>query len=156
VVDTDLLFIKAGNVRKHLKRACEKCDPDISEFLGNRDHQDIVCFNLQMAIQNCIDIAAHVMSDQGTSVPGSVNEMFYFLEENGLLPSDVVERMVKAVGFRNLLVHEYGKLDMKEVFEIARHHASDLNQFVLFLFEKLGMAGSFETGKPYRREDWAT
>ena len=141
VVDTDLLLIKAGNVRKYLKRAREKCDHDPAAFLSNRDHQDIVCFNLQMAIQNCIDIAAHVMSDQGTSVPGSVNEMFYFLEENGLVPSELIERMVKAVGFRNLLVHEYGKLDLKEVFEIAHHHSNDLDQFLLSLFEKLGMVG---------------
>lgn len=140
MVDADLLLLKAGNVRRHLKRAREKCDPDLTEFLSNLDHQDIVCFNLQMAIQNCIDIAAHVMSAQGSSVPGSVNEMFYFLEENGLLSTYLVERMVKAVGFRNLLVHEYGKLDLKEVFEIAQHHSKDLDRFILSLFERLGIA----------------
>jgi len=64
VIDADLLLLKAGNVRRHLKRAREKCDPGLAEFLSNADHQDIVCFNLQMAIQNCIDIAAHVMSAQ--------------------------------------------------------------------------------------------
>lgn len=145
MVDTDLLLIKAGNVRKHLRRVREKCDPDLAAFLGNTDHQDIVCFNLQMAIQNCIDIAAHVMSDKGASVPGSVNEMFYFLEENGILPFDLVERMVKAVGFRNLLVHEYGKLDLEQVFDIACHHSKDLDRFLLFLFEKLGMVDAPES-----------
>ena len=141
MVDADLLLIKAGNVRKHLKRARDKCDPDLGDFLRSRDHQDIVCFNLQMAIQNCIDIAAHVVGEQGTSVPGSISEMFYFLEENGSLPAHVVERMVKAVGFRNLLVHEYGKLDLEEVFEIAHHHSKDLDQFLLSLFENLRVIG---------------
>ena len=75
MVDADLLLIKAGNVRKHLKRTREKCDLDLAAFLGNRDHHDIVCFNLQMAIQNSIDIAAYVMSDLGTSIPGSVNDL---------------------------------------------------------------------------------
>jgi len=140
VLDTDLLLLKAGSVRKHLKRAREKCDADLPKFLGNPDHQDIVCFNLQMAIQNCIDMAAHVMSAQGSSVPGSVNEMFYFLEESGLVPANLVETMVKAVGFRNLLVHEYGKLDLKEVFEIAHHHSNDLDRFILSLFQSLGIA----------------
>ncbi len=139
MVDTDLLLIKAGNVRKHLKRAREKCPPDLGVFLGSRDHQDIVCFNLQMAIQNCVDIATHVASEQGISVPGSISEIFYFLEENGFVPAHVSERMVKAVGFRNLLVHEYGKLDLKEVFEIAHHHSKDLDEFVLALFDNLGV-----------------
>jgi len=65
--------------------------------------------------------------------------MFYFLEEKGLLPSHLVARMVKAVGFRNLIVHEYGKLDLKEVFEIAHHHCQDLDKFLLSLFERLGI-----------------
>jgi uncharacterized protein YutE (UPF0331/DUF86 family) len=68
--------------------------------------------------------------------------MFYFLGENELLPSDVVERMLKAVGFRNLLVHEYGKLDLEEVFQIAHDHSDDLDQYVLSLFERLRMVGS--------------
>ena len=139
MVDVDLLLIKAGSVRKHLRRAREKCDHDLEAFINNQDHQDIVCFNLQMAIQNCIDIAAHVVSEEGTGVPGSVNEMFYFMEENAYLSLELTEKMVKAVGFRNLLVHEYGKLDLIQVFEIAHHHANDLNQFLLSLLEKLGI-----------------
>ncbi len=139
MVDNDLLLLKAGNVRKHLKRARARCDPGLAEFLRNPDHQDIVCFNLQMAIQNFIAMAAHIMSSHGGSVPGSVNEMFYFLEENVLLPANLVERMVKAVGFRNLLVHEYGKLDLAEVFRIARNRSADLNEYLMTLLHRLGI-----------------
>ena len=47
--------------------------------------------------------------------------------------------MVKAAGFRNLLVHEYGKLDLKQVFEIAKHSAQDLNEYLAAIFSKLGI-----------------
>jgi uncharacterized protein YutE (UPF0331/DUF86 family) len=127
VVDVDLLLIKAGSVQKHLRRAREKCNNDLEAFLNNLDHQDIVCFNLQMAIKNCMDIAAHIASEEGIGVPGSVNEMFYFMEENAFLSPELTEKMVKAVAFRNLLIHEYGKLDLIQVFNIAHHHANDLN-----------------------------
>jgi len=60
-----------------------------------------------MAIQNCLDIAAHIISDENFGVPGSNNEMFYLLEDNGYIKKDLTEKMVKAVGFRNLIVHEY-------------------------------------------------
>jgi uncharacterized protein YutE (UPF0331/DUF86 family) len=68
-----------------------------------------------MAVQNCIDIAAHIVSEEGFGVPGSTNEMFYLLEENGYLDVELTERMVKSVGFRNLIDHEYGKLELKQV-----------------------------------------
>jgi len=48
--------------------------------------------------------------------------------------------MVKAVGFRNLLVHEYGKLDLAEVFKIARNRAADLNEYLVTLLRRLGIS----------------
>ena len=96
MVNRDLIFSKANSVRKHVKRALEKSDVDIQTFLNDSDCQDIVLFNIQMAVQNCIDIAAHIISDEGLGVPGSNNEMFYMLEENDYLEKQLVEKMVKA------------------------------------------------------------
>lgn len=79
MVDRDLIVSKAGLVRKHLLRVEEKCPQELETFLNSVDQQDIVSFNLQVAIQNCIDMAAHIVSEEGVTVPGSINEMFYFL-----------------------------------------------------------------------------
>ena len=110
MVDRDLIVAKADAVKKHVDRATGKCQVDAGRFMRDRDRQDIVLFNLQMAVQNCIDIAAHIISDEGYGVPGSNNEMFYLLEENGYIETPVVEKMIAAVGFRNLVVHEYGNV----------------------------------------------
>ena len=140
MVDRDLIFSKANSVRKHVKRALEKSDVDKQTFVNDRDRQDIILFNLQMAVQNCIDIAAHIISDEGYGVPGSNNEMFYMLEENGYLETQMVEKMVKAVGFRNLIVHEYGKLDMDEVYAISKNDIKDLLGYLRAVFKKAGIA----------------
>jgi len=137
VVDRDLIIAKASSVRKYLKRVEEKRGQDVQEFLKDFDCQDIVSFNLQLAIQNCIDIAAHIISEEGIGVPGSLTEMFYLLEENGYLSEGLTEKMVRAVGFRNLLVHEYGKIDLKQVYQIANEHIEDLNRYLLSIFTKL-------------------
>jgi len=91
-----------------------------------------------MAVQNCIDIAAHIISEEGFGVPGSTNEMFYLLEENGYLDSELTEKMVKAVGFRNLVVHEYGKIELKQVFEVAQEDIKDLDEYLISIFKKSG------------------
>ena len=51
MVDRDLIVSKADAVKKHVKRATEKCPADMGSFLNDRDCQDIVLFNLQMAVQ---------------------------------------------------------------------------------------------------------
>ena len=81
MVEKNLIISKAGVVRKHLRRVEEKCGPDAESFLRDRDLQDIVSFNLQLAIQSCIDIAAHIVSDEGMGVPGSLMKCFIFLKK---------------------------------------------------------------------------
>ena len=64
--------------------------------------------------------------------------MFYLLEDNGYIYVDITEKMVKAVGFRNLIVHEYGKVELKQVFEVAKKEIEDLEKYLLAIFSKLG------------------
>ena len=139
MVDRDLIITKADAIKKHVDRAMKKSQVDVVDFKNDRDRQDIVLFNLQMAVQNCIDIAAHIISDEGFGVPGSNNEMFYLLEENGYIGTPVVEKMIAAVGFRNLVVHEYGKLELEEVYKISRNDIKDLLMFVVTVFKKAGI-----------------
>ncbi len=139
MVDKDLIIAKASSVKRNLNRIKEKRDTDLKTFLKDLDRQESILFNLQMAIQNCIDITAHIISEQGLGVPGSTNEMFYLLEDNGYIYVDITEKMVKAVGFRNLIVHEYGKVELKQVFEVAKKEIEDFEKYLLSIFLKLGL-----------------
>jgi len=139
MVDQDLIIAKASSVKRHLNRIKEKRDTDLETFLKDLDRQESILFNLQMAIQNCIDIAAHIISEEGVGVPGSTNEMFYMLEDNGYISVDITEKMVKAVGFRNFIVHEYAKVELKQVFEVAKKEIEDLEKYLLSIFLKLGL-----------------
>lgn len=139
MVDKDLIIAKASSVKGHLSRIKEKRATDLETFLKDLDRQESILFNLQMSIQNCIDIAAHIISEEGLGVPGSTSEMFYMLEDNGYISVDITEKMVKAVGFRNFIVHEYGKVELKQVFEVAHKEIEDLEQFLLSAFSKLAL-----------------
>lgn len=54
-VDSDLVLVKAASVRRHLDRLTEKCNVDVEAYLKDMDRQEIVLFNLQMAVQNCVE-----------------------------------------------------------------------------------------------------
>ena len=140
MVDKDLILAKAGSVKSHLNRVLEKRTVDLDSFIKDIDRQESILFNIQTAVQNCIDIAAHIISEEGFGVPGSTTEMFYVLEKNGYLDSDLTSKMLKAVGFRNLIVHEYGKIELEQVYEIAQNNINDLNEYLKAIIKKLGLA----------------
>ena len=62
MVDKDVIIAKAAAVNKHVNRIVAKIGSDIETFKKDIDCQDVVLFNIQMAVQNCIDIAAHIIS----------------------------------------------------------------------------------------------
>jgi uncharacterized protein YutE (UPF0331/DUF86 family) len=140
VVDKTLILTKAGSVRKYISRIREKGNTELTTFLGDIDRQESILFNLQMSIQNCIDIAAHIISDEGFGIPGSTSELFYLLEENHYLEQDMTEKMIKAIGLRNLIVHEYGKIDLKRIFDAVHSDLHDLNDYIAAIFKKIGFS----------------
>ena len=65
--------------------------------------------------------------------------MLYILAKNGYLDKDLTQKMVKAVGFRNLIVHEYGKIELEQVYKIAQDDINDLNEYLKAIIKKLGL-----------------
>lgn len=131
---------KAGAVRQNLNRIAEKSEVDLDAFLGDLDRREVVAFNLHRAVENCVDMAALIISEEGLGVPGSASEMFYLLEEEGYLSRDLTEKMIKAVGLRNLIVHEYDKIDLRRLYESIRKDIVDINEFVASIFKKIGIS----------------
>lgn len=130
MIDRHLIVSKADKVDRCLKRILEKRSVTLKEFLNDIDRQESILFNLQMAIQNCIDIAAHIASDENLGVAGSTNELFYLLQDNDYLSLNMTEKMVAAVGFRNLVVHEYEIVDLKRVYHIVQKDIFDLKNYI--------------------------
>ena len=137
MVDKDLIFSKAGAIKRHCKRITDKSGVGVEVFKIDLDRQESVLFNLQMAIQNCIDIAAHIVSEEGYGVPGSSNELFYMLEENDFLEKTLTEKMIQAIGLRNLIAHEYGTLDLEQIHRISKENINDLDAFIKSILGKI-------------------
>lgn len=138
MVDKDILWSKISSMQMHVDRVKAKRDVDLSQFLQDIDRQESMLFNLQMAVQNCIDLAAHIVAEEGLGVAGSTNELFYLLEEQGHIGQELTEKMIRAVGFRNLIVHEYGKLDLEVVFRVSHEDVEDLERFCRELSDFFG------------------
>jgi len=106
LADHDLIIAKAALVRNHIERTAAEAKTDVNTFLNDYDRQDVVAFNLHLAIENSIDIAAHIISENGWGMPGSASGMFYVAEKNGLLDAELTKKKVNAVGPVNRIVHE--------------------------------------------------
>lgn len=136
MVKRSIITSKIMMVEEFIRRVREKLPPSYEIFKEDRDAQDLVLFNLIQAIQSCIDIAAHIVSDEALGYAGSMNEFLYLLQEKQIIGIELTERLVKAVGFRNVCVHGYLDLDFKVAYEAATTGICDLEDFVAAIVKK--------------------
>lgn len=84
------------------------------------------------AIEGRIDAGQHACSAQGWGPPNTNGDVMRVLAEHGVLEAGLGARMRLAVGFRNVLVHDY--IDVDDEVELARlADLSDLDAFVTAL-----------------------
>jgi uncharacterized protein YutE (UPF0331/DUF86 family) len=91
-----------------------------------------VKYTFVTAIEACVDAAQHVCSSQGWGPPADNVDAMRVLGRHGVLDPELAERLRRAVGFRNLLVHEYVEVDDDIVLSRLADHA-DLAAFVAAL-----------------------
>lgn len=133
MVNESVILRKVSLIRQNLSRLKGKENISLESLKNDLDTQDIVLHNLQHAIQGCIDIGSHVISDEGWGVAGSLNEIFYILQNKGVIKAEMAENMISMVGFRNILVHEYETINLDIVCNIVHHHLKDINAYLLTL-----------------------
>lgn len=85
---------------------------------------------LHLTIECVLDIANHLISDLNFRKPESNRDLFEILYENKLLKIDLKENLCNMASFRNILVHDYLKLDRGIVYEIIINNLKDIERFV--------------------------
>jgi len=84
------------------------------------------------------DIATHLLSSRELPPPQTMGQAFDQLAQSGIIPPDLAVRLKKAVGFRNVAVHDYEEIDLRIVHAIARNHVDDFEQFARAVMACLG------------------
>ena len=93
---------------------------------------------LHLACECILDIAQHVIADQGYRQATSYKDAMDVLCEEGLLDRDLADRLKGWMGFRNVLVHLYLTIDHGRTYDAIRDDLSDLGQFAVAMARLLG------------------
>lgn len=135
MTDADLLAKKLAEIETHVRELRTQADLD-------RMHEDVkeerfVAHTLQLAVQAALDTASHIVSDDRLGEPQTNEELFTLLERHGWIAPELAAELRSMARFRNLLVHDYARIDLEKVEDIVRNHLGDLEAFVEAVRAKL-------------------
>ena len=125
----DILLNKASSIERCLKRIAEEYQGHEGELENNFTRQDAIILNLQRACESSIDAAMHMVRVNKLGVPQQSRDAFSMLAEANMLDNKLASRMQAMVGFRNVAVHDYRKLNLNILRAILENHLNDFRSF---------------------------
>ena len=125
---SDVVYNKAQIIERCLKRITEEYGADPAS-LRNYTKQDSIILNIQRACEAAIDLAMHLVAENGLGLPQTSRDAFQLLSDYQLLDSGLSSRLQSMVGFRNIAVHDYQAVNLQIVQAIIEKHLTDLQDF---------------------------
>lgn len=129
MVDEALLQEKLKLLAEYIADLEEQRGISLSELKENKLLRRYVERTLHLAVEACLDIGSHLIADQGLREPDDNKDIMAVLCEAGYLPAAKAETFKKMAQFRNVIVHDYARIDPEVLYGILQRNVDDLRLF---------------------------
>jgi len=115
-----LINSKIGDILDHLRQTIARLRSEgglsIEEYLSQWKARDVIEREMEKAVQCCIDAGARLIALRGFRRARDNHDIFDVLAEQDVLPRPLAAELKDLVGLRNLLAHEYRRIEDEKVF----------------------------------------
>ena len=127
-MQNDVILNKVQVIERCIKRILEEYDHNPLS-LQNCTKQDSIILNIQRTCEASIDLAMHIIAVRKLGIPQSSREAFEILSDHHYIEKELADRMKAMVGFRNIVVHDYQRMNLDIVKQIIEKHVGDFKVF---------------------------
>jgi uncharacterized protein YutE (UPF0331/DUF86 family) len=130
ILDNDRILEKIDELENYLRELEEYLPEQEEDYLNNGLRKRACERAFQLASENLIDICNLIISEKGFGIPANSKDSIMKLAENQVLPAPLSTRLEELIGFRNLLVHQYGRVDDSRSYSFLNMELKDFYQFI--------------------------
>jgi uncharacterized protein YutE (UPF0331/DUF86 family) len=98
-------------------------------YLDNKMLRRAVERSLQVSVEICLDVGRHIIAEEGFRYPEDNKDVFQILAEEGIVPRTLLPVLLDMARFRNLMVHDYARIDDAKVYAILKRNLSDFDAY---------------------------
>ena len=128
MVDRDRVLAKLDQLDGYLSALRSIVPARFEEYLHVERKR--ACERLaQVAVEAVLDVCALLVTGLRLGLPGEQDDLFEKLSRNGAISDSMADTLRRMKGLRNLLVHEYGRVNDRIVFEVVSQRLGDFDIF---------------------------
>lgn len=133
----DRIQQKIADIRENLELLRGYAAKGEKAFLKNQEAIRSAKYAFIVLIEAAISIANHFCARLLGKAPVSYAEAYLLLGNEGILETELANRLAQMAKFRNLLVHGYDKVNDRKVYEILCNDLDDLELFLQSVYNVL-------------------
>ncbi len=135
-MDKELIGRKAVQLGRALRRISGHLGRNAAGFSADYDAQDIVYRNFQIVVQNCVDIASHIIAEENFEIPRTMGEAFDILNRHGIIPAVMAKELRDMTVLRNIIVHDYTRIKIEKAYPLLKNSLKTLPRFCRTVLKK--------------------
>lgn len=93
---------------------------------------------VQISIECVLDISNIIISTLDIEKPDTYRECILILSKEGIIPKKFAKEIANMVSFRNILVHDYMRVEEKIMVDILKTHLDDFVKFMNYINNWIG------------------
>ena len=125
----DVALNKAAIIERCVRRAREVYAGLDANLTDDLTRQDSIVLNIQRACEAAVDLAMHLVRVQRLGILQESRDAFELLVGAGMLNRQLADGLKRMVGFRDVAVHEYQRLNLDIVRALLQRDLDDLLAF---------------------------
>jgi uncharacterized protein YutE (UPF0331/DUF86 family) len=116
VTNVTLVARKLALMDEHLRRLRARRPSDLAVFEQDLLLQDAIAMGVLVVVQEAMDIALHIASDEGWELAATYRDAFRVLAQHGVVAPSLADSLAGAAQLRNRIAHGYASLDPKRLW----------------------------------------
>lgn len=129
MVEQDVLIKRLTLLEEYIRDLEEVKDKCLQDLKTDKVMRRYVERTLHMATEACLDIANHIISYEGYREPKDYKDSFEVLMEEDVISPELAEKLKKMAQFRNVIVHDYMRIQPEILYSILHNNIEDIVSF---------------------------
>jgi len=137
LIDKERIITRLEMLREYLNILKECSNEQIERLKEDKIFRGAVERYFQLAVECVIDIGEILISNLKLRKPEDGRDVIDILGEKKIIPDGFAYTFGPITGFRNILVHNYVKIDLELVYKFLKENLEDFNQFAKYISQYL-------------------
>ncbi|HYQ91880.1 MAG TPA: DUF86 domain-containing protein [Candidatus Competibacteraceae bacterium] len=138
MIDREILATRLSKLREALRRLRPIAAKLHDDYMASEIERALAEHYLRLSLEAMLDASNHLIAAAGFRKPLQVRDIPLILGENGVIAHDLANKLARAVGLRNRLVHGYPDIDHEILYSVLQNDLVDLEEFAIAVARHYG------------------